>query len=103
MKEAKRLKLEARLARKAKKLARKEARRADRRSVVNRKLLDLPRTIELLEKTIADLKTGTVTVEAGQDRMDLTPAENVQLKLRAKTTHKHESVSIQLSWPVASS
>ena len=103
MKEVKKLKLQATLAPKANQLAHQEARRADHWTIVKRKLLDLPRTIELLEKTIADLKTGTVTVEAGQDRMDLTPAANVQLKLRSKTTYKNESVSINLSWPVASS
>ena len=103
MKEKKKVKLEAKLARKAAKQARKEARRADRRSVVTRQLLDLPATIELLEKTIDDLKSGSLSLEQGDNRLDLTPAPHVRLKLRGKTTHKNESVSINLSWPVATS
>jgi len=103
MKKTKKLKLKARLARKADKLARKEARQADRRSVVTRQLLDLPATIELLEKTIEEFKSGSISLEQGDDRLDLTPASHVRLKLRGKATHKNESVSINLSWPVTTS
>ncbi len=103
MKEKKKIKLEAKLARKAAKMARKEARRADRRSVVTRQLLDLPATIELLERTLDDLKSGSLSLEQGDDRLDLTPASHVRLKVRGKSTHKNESVSINLSWPIATS
>ncbi len=102
MKAKKRLKLEAKLARKADKQARKEARRAGRRSVVSRQLLDLPSTIELLEQTIEDLKAGAISLEQGEDCIQLTPASHVRLKVRGKSTPKNESVSINLSWPVSS-
>ena len=103
MKKTKKLKLKEKLARKADTPARKETRQADRRSVVTRQLLDLPATIELLEKTIEDLKSGSISLEQGDDRLDLTPASHVRLKLRGKATHKNESVSINLSWPVTTS
>jgi amphi-Trp domain-containing protein len=103
MKETQKLKLEAKLARKADKLARKQARKAGRRSVVTRQLLDLPATIELLEKTIEELKSGSISLGQGDDRMDLKPAAHVGVKLRGKATHKNESVSINLSWPVTTS
>lgn len=95
-------KAEAKIARKADKLVRKEARRADRQLVVHRQFLDLPATIELLEKTLEQLKAGSVSVEHGDDRMELEPASHLQLKLRAKKTHKKESFSFSISWPLGS-
>ena len=70
---------------------------------MTRQLVDLPTTIEMLEKTVEELKSGSISIEQGEDRIRLKPAEHVRLKVRGKTTYKNESVSINLSWPIVSS
>ena len=103
MKEKKKLKLEAKMARKATKQARKEEHRANSHSVVTRQYLDLPTTIELLQKTVEDLKAGAISLELGSESLHLTPPNHVRLKLSGKSTPKKESVSINVSWPTATS
>jgi len=103
MKDKKKLKLEAKMARKATKQARKEERRANSHSVITRQYLDLPTTIELLEKTVEDLKAGAISLEQGSESLHLTPPNHVRLKVTGKSTPKKESVSLSVSWPTATS
>ena len=99
MKEKKKLKLEAKMARKAT----KEERRAHCHSVSSRQYLDLHTTIEMLEKAVEDLKAGAISLEQGAERIHLAPPNQVRLKVSGKSTPKKESVSFNVSWPTATS
>jgi amphi-Trp domain-containing protein len=83
------------------KLERKAARRAARRIIAYKSRLPRRGAIELIEEIIAGLRAGRVSVEHDGEQLQITPPDQVRVRVRARQTHKSEGVIIRVSWPRA--
>ncbi|MCG3126268.1 MAG: hypothetical protein CHACPFDD_01099 [Phycisphaerae bacterium] len=64
---------------------------------------DVARAIAVLEKLLAEMRTGTITFEDEEegDVVMLSPAGEVEIEFRAKQKRDKESLTIKLSWEVS--
>jgi amphi-Trp domain-containing protein len=81
------------------KLDRKAEKRANRVDVVYRAQLETEKVAAILENIAAGLKSGTVTVEHGDQNISITPSDVVTVRVRARQTEKNERFSIRVRWP----
>jgi amphi-Trp domain-containing protein len=99
--EWKKEKLAAKGERQREKLQRKAARRAARRIITYKSRLPRGGAIELIEEIIAGLRAGRVSVEHDGEQLQITPPDQVRVRIRARQTYKNEGVVIRVSWPRA--
>ena len=92
-------KLAAKSERRREKLQRKAARRAARRVITYKSRLPRGGAISLMEEIIAGLRAGRVSVEHDGERLQITPPDQLRMRIRARQTHKSEGVVIRVSWP----
>jgi amphi-Trp domain-containing protein len=95
----KREKLVAKSERRRVKQERKTARRAARRIITLKSRLPRNGAIELMEEIIAGIRAGRVSVEHDGESLQITPPEQVRVRIRARQTHKSEGVVVRVSWP----
>lgn len=104
---AKELKEKAKNDRKLKKqqhkLDRKAEKQAHRIDVTYNSQLETEKVAAILEEIAAGLKSGTVTVEHGNQNLSITPSDVVSIKVRARQSQKNERLSIRVRWPRAAS
>lgn len=86
-------------ARKEERLAAKLARQQERVTISYRSRLDLEKVAALLEDIAAGLKDGTITVEHDGNELTVNPDGVVSVTVRARQTHKSESVRVKVRWP----
>jgi len=92
-------KLAAKNDRRRAKLQRKAVRRAARRIITYKSRLPRTGAIELMEEIVSGIRAGRVTVEHDGERLQITPPDQVRMRIRARQTHKSEGVVIRVSWP----
>ena len=81
------------------KLDRKAEKQAHRIDVTYHSQLETKKVAAILEEIAAGLKSGTVTVEHGDQNLSITPSDVVSVKVRARQSQKNERLSIRLRWP----
>ena len=54
--------------------------------------------VAYFEAVIAGLRKGAVQFRRGEQQLDLTPADTVQVKVKASSKGKKEKVEFELSW-----
>ena len=81
------------------KLDRKAEKNANRVEVAYRCQLETEKVAVLLEEIAAGLKSGTVTVEHGDQNVSITPSDVVSVRVRARQSEKNERISIRVRWP----
>ena len=100
---AKELKQQAKEERKLQKQQRKADRRAEKQShridVAYQSQLETEKVAALLEEIAAGLKSGSVTVEHGDQNVSITPSDVVNVRVRARQSEKNERLSIRVRWP----
>lgn len=64
---------------------------------------DVARAVAVLEKLLAEMRSGTITFEDEEegDLVTLSPAGEVEIEFKAKQKRDKESLTIKLSWEVA--
>ncbi|MEE2685491.1 MAG: amphi-Trp domain-containing protein [Planctomycetota bacterium] len=100
---AKELKQQAKEERKLQKQQRKADRRAEKQShridVAYQSQLETEKVAAILEEIAAGLKSGSVTVEHGDQNVSITPSDVVNVRVRARQSEKNERLSIRVRWP----
>jgi amphi-Trp domain-containing protein len=81
------------------KLDRKAEKQANQVIVAYRSQLEVEKVAVLLEDIAAGLRSGSVTVEHGDQNVSITPSEVVSIRVRARQSEKNERLSIRLRWP----
>ena len=81
------------------KLDRKAEKQANQVIVAYRSQLEIEKVAVLLEDIAAGLRSGSVTVEHGDQKVSITPSEVVSIRVRARQSEKNERLSIRLRWP----
>lgn len=60
--------------------------------------MSIDRVLAYLDELVASFRTGTVRVEKGHDAVVLTPAEVIDLDVKAKIKKDKQSLQLELSW-----
>lgn len=92
-------KLAAKSTRREEKLQRKIALRAARKVITYKSRLPRAGAVALMEEILAGLKAGRIDIEHDDEKLDITPSEQVRVRVRARQTHKSEGILIRVSWP----
>ncbi len=104
---AKELKQQTKEDRKLQKQQRKADRKAEKQShridVAYQSQLETEKVAAILEEIAAGLKSGSVTVEQGDQKLSITPSDVVSVRVRARQSKKNERLSIRVRWPRAAS
>ena len=93
------VKNDRKLEKQQRKLDRKAEKQANQVIVAYRSQLETEKVAVLLEKIAAGLRSGTVTVEHGDQNVSITPSDVVSIRVRARQSEKSERLSIRLRWP----
>ena len=100
---AKELKQQTKEDRKLQKQQRKADRKAEKQShridVAYQSQLDTAKVAAILEEIAAGLKSGSVTVEHGDQKLSIAPSDVVNVRVRARQSKKNERLSIRVRWP----
>lgn len=81
------------------KLNRKAEKQAQRIDVAYQSQLETEKVAALLEEIAAGLKSGSVTVEHGDQNVSITPSDVVSVRVKARQTENNERLSIRVRWP----
>ena len=81
------------------KLARKAEKNANRVDVAYRCQLETEKVAVLLEEIAAGLKSGSVTVEHGDQNVSISPTDVIAVRVKARQSEKNERLSIRIRWP----
>ena len=81
------------------KLDRKAEKIANRVEVAYRCQLETEQVAVLLEEIAAGLKSGSVTVEHGDQNVSITPSDVVTVRVKARQSETNERLSIRIRWP----
>lgn len=61
-------------------------------------VMQLSEVIANLEKLVADMKTGFVTLTAGEESLELRPSVLVNVDIKAARKKDKEKFSLEISW-----
>ena len=100
---AKELKQQTKEDRKLQKQQRKAEKQSHRIDVAYQSQLETEKVAAILEEIAAGLKSGSVTVEQGDQKLSITPSDVVSVRVRARQSKKNERLSIRVRWPRAAS
>ncbi len=76
-----------------------KAQMGDKKAEVNFEgTMSIDRVLAYLDELVASFRTGTVRVEKGLDAIVLTPAEVIDLDVKAKIKKDKQSLQLELSW-----
>ena len=93
------VKNDRKLEKQQRKLDRKAEKQANQVIVAYRSQLEIEKGAVLLEDIVAGLRSGSVTVEHGDQKVSITPSDVVSIRVRARQSVKNERLSIRLRWP----
>ena len=100
---AKERKQQAKDERKLQKQQRKADRKAEKQShridVAYQSQLETEKVAAILEEIAAGLKSGSVTVEHGDQNVSIPPSDVVSVTVRARQSKNNERFSIRVRWP----
>jgi amphi-Trp domain-containing protein len=60
-----------------------------------------PDALNYLEALVNSFRKGRIVVQKGEDFLNMTPPEMVDIKISAKQKKGHEEISLELSWNAA--
>jgi amphi-Trp domain-containing protein len=89
------------LTRQEARLARRIERREERVTVQHEAPLGRAEAVALVDRILAGVRSGSIVVEEGDERLDLMPGLDITARVRARRTHKGEEITIRLRWPRA--
>jgi amphi-Trp domain-containing protein len=92
-------KRKAKLSRKQAKQARKRASRSQQAVVGYDNRLELSKVVALIQDVLTGFQGGSVSVESADQKLTVSPSALVEFRVRARQTHKSESIMLRVRWP----
>jgi len=72
-----------------------------KRETKHETVADLAKAVSYLEDVIRSLRSGSISVGNGSDKLVLNPHDQVKVKVEASQKPHKESISVRLSWQTA--
>lgn len=92
-------KTKAKLSRKQAKQARKRASRSQHAVVGFDNRVELPKVVAVIQDLLTGFQGGSVSVESADQNLTVSPCAVVEFRVRARQTHKRESIMLRVRWP----